>query len=137
MDERRKSLGRRIARARRAAGYRSQAAFAAAIGIHETSVARAETGDPRVGSEVLTLIELGLNLPADATTRYLETGDDSDLDTIGSSAGWTERNEELMAAVRAFLREQGIDNPKPQTIRALLMEIQREKTVGDESEASG
>lgn len=75
--ERRDFVGRRIKRERRQAGFRSQRAFADALGIHETSVARAETGDERVGDAVFTAIETRLNWPADSIARYLETGDEA------------------------------------------------------------
>lgn len=78
MDERRKTLGRRIKRARLRAGYRSQKAFADEIGISENSVARAETGDERVGESVFVAIESGLPWwPDNSIERFLETGDDS------------------------------------------------------------
>lgn len=79
VEERRKVLGRRIKRARRRAAYRSQAAFAAAIGINETSVARAETGYERVGDAVFEAIETGLGWAEGCIAVYLETGDESVL----------------------------------------------------------
>jgi transcriptional regulator with XRE-family HTH domain len=79
MEERRKIVGNRIKRARRLAGYRSQRAFAKALGIHETSVARAETGDDRIGTSVFTAIEAKLHWPDDCIARYLESGDERHL----------------------------------------------------------
>lgn len=79
MESPRKTVGRRIKRARQAAGYRSQRAFAEAIGVAEASVARAETGDERIGDTVFGAIELGLGWPEDCIARYLETGDESVL----------------------------------------------------------
>jgi transcriptional regulator with XRE-family HTH domain len=75
MEERRKELGRKIQRARRKAGYRSQKAFAAAIGISEASVAYAESGNNRAGPAVYESIEHGLKWADGYTTRYLEFGD--------------------------------------------------------------
>lgn len=71
MDERRKTVGRHIKQARRAAGYKSQGKFATAIGVHETSVANAETGNDRVGSAVFEAIEGGLKWPTGAIDAYL------------------------------------------------------------------
>lgn len=79
VKERRKELGRRIQRARRRATYRSQASFAAAIGVAEASVARAETGDRRVGAAVFEAIEVGLGWAEGCIATYLETGDESVL----------------------------------------------------------
>ena len=79
---RRKTVGKRLARARRAAGFRSQAAFATAIGVSEGSVARAESGSELVGAEVFTRIEIGLHLPAEVVTQYIETGEASLLAEI-------------------------------------------------------
>lgn len=79
MDQRRKTVGRRIKLSRLAAGYRSQRAFAEAIDKNETSVARAETGDERVGDGVFGSIESGLGWPEDCISRYLATGDESVL----------------------------------------------------------
>ncbi|WP_027946563.1 helix-turn-helix domain-containing protein [Amycolatopsis taiwanensis] len=76
-DERRKALGRRIKRARVRAGYRSQKAFADAIGISENSVARAEIGDERIGDKVFAAIEDGLGWGEYVVAEYLETGDES------------------------------------------------------------
>lgn len=77
METRRSTLGRRIKRARLAAGYRSQRAFAEAIGVHERSVARAETGGGPIGDTLLTAIETGLSWPSDSIRRYLDTGDEA------------------------------------------------------------
>jgi len=79
VEERRKILGRCIKRARRRAGYRSQRAFADQIGFNETSVARAETGDERVGDAVFQAIEIGLGWTEGCITTYLETGDETVL----------------------------------------------------------
>lgn len=82
VDTRRRKAGRRLARARRAAGYRSQKAFAAAINVSEASVANAERGAETVGEGVFTLVETGLNMPDEIITRYLETGDPDLLELI-------------------------------------------------------
>lgn len=74
MDGRRRALGRHIKRVRRAAGYRSQKAFAEAIGVHESSVANVERGDERVGEIVFDAIERGLKWPPGCMAAYLETG---------------------------------------------------------------
>lgn len=76
-EDRRKTVGRRIKRARRRAGHRSQKAFAAAIDMAESSVARAETGDPRVGAATFEAIEDGLEWPEGSIASYLETGDEA------------------------------------------------------------
>lgn len=73
----RKFAGRRIKRARVAAGYKSQKAFADAIGVSENSVAHAETGSERIGDTVFGAIEAGLRWPEDCISQYLETGDES------------------------------------------------------------
>lgn len=73
----RKFAGRRIKRARVAAGYKSQKAFADAIGVSENSVAHAETGSVRIGDTVFGAIEAGLRWPEDCISQYLETGDES------------------------------------------------------------
>ena len=75
-DDRRKTLGRRISRHRRAAGHRSARAFADAIGISEGSVAHAESGSPRTGRRVYDAIEAGLDWPEGSIQRYLDTGDE-------------------------------------------------------------
>lgn len=73
----RKFAGRRIKRARVAAGYKSQKTFADAIGVSENSVAHAETGSERIGDTVFGAIEAGLKWPEDCISQYLETGDES------------------------------------------------------------
>lgn len=91
MDTRRKTLGRRIRRARVAAGYRSQKAFARAIGVHERSVAGAEGGEERTGDNVFAAIEAGLGWPADSATQYLETGELSLLPVRGTQVANRDR----------------------------------------------
>lgn len=103
MDQRRKTLGRRIYRARRKAGYRSQRAFAEAIGVSEASVANAERGSATVGNSVFSAIEDGLNWAEDCIQRYLETGDETLLrqDDQTGRAGHeltTEQLRELLLA---------------------------------------
>ncbi|MCI2421472.1 helix-turn-helix domain-containing protein [Saccharopolyspora sp. K220] len=80
MEGRRKTLGRRIKRARLGAGYRSQKSFAEAIGVSENSVARAEIGDERVGQSVFLAIEGGLGWTESAISVFLDTGDEATLD---------------------------------------------------------
>lgn len=84
MEDRRKTLGRRIKRARQRAGYRSQKAFAEAIGVAESGVAWAESGNDRVavGGKVFAAIEDGLGWPEDCITRYLKTGNESLLQAL-------------------------------------------------------
>lgn len=79
MERPRKILGRRIKAARRAAGYKSARAFAAAIGVSESSVATAEIGSHRVGMGVLMDIETGLEWPRGSIERFLESGDLAEL----------------------------------------------------------
>lgn len=74
---RRKTVGRRIQRARRRAGYRSAKAFADALPVSENSVAKAESGADTVGDTVFVAIETALGWPEDCITRYIETGDES------------------------------------------------------------
>lgn len=84
MDDRRKLLGKRIKKARRWAGYRSQAKFADAIGLSESSVANAEIGSERVGMDAYGQIEAGLPQWPDGTIeRFLATGDLSLLPEVG------------------------------------------------------
>lgn len=70
-------VGKRIQRARRAARYKNAKAFADAIGISATSVARAEAGWDTTGASVYADIERGLKWPEEIIQRYLATGDDS------------------------------------------------------------
>lgn len=76
MEGRRKEVGQRIKRERRRAGFRSQGAFAAAIGVHETTVANAERGSDRIGSAVYNAIEDGLKWPTESIEAYLAGGDE-------------------------------------------------------------
>ncbi|TKG61303.1 hypothetical protein [Prauserella endophytica] len=75
METRRKTLGRRIKAARRAAGHKSARSFADAIGVSESSVANAEIGSERVGEGVYLDIESGLGWPTGCIRSYLETGE--------------------------------------------------------------
>jgi DNA-binding XRE family transcriptional regulator len=72
METRRKEVGKHIKAARRRKGYRSQAAFAEAIGVHESSVAFAETGSSRTGSSVYGAIEDGLEWPTGSILAYID-----------------------------------------------------------------
>lgn len=107
MEERRKTLGRRIKRARQRAGFTSQRAFAQAVGVDTTSVANAETGGEQiaVGGKVYAAIEDALGWPEDSTTRYLETGDESHLpsptgDTVSARPTLTAEQKELLRVYR-------------------------------------
>lgn len=82
VNTRRADLGRKIARARRAAGYRSQRAFADACGIGEKSVADVERGSDRPGIATYDAIARVLGWPEGAIGRYLDTGDPADLDRL-------------------------------------------------------
>lgn len=75
--ERRKTIGRKIKRARLEAGYRSQRAFAAALGVDESSVGHAESGSARIGigSTVFMTIEIELGWPDGCIERFFETGE--------------------------------------------------------------
>lgn len=64
-------VGRKIKYERRRLGFRSQEAFAAAIGKHETSVGNAERGSDRVGDGVYNAIEVGLGWPLGSIEAYL------------------------------------------------------------------
>lgn len=78
----RKTVGRRIKAARRAAGYKSARGFATAMGLSETSIARAESGSPKVGAGVYLDIESCLGWPTGCIERYLETGNESELPAV-------------------------------------------------------
>jgi hypothetical protein len=88
VDERRVKVGKKIQRARRAAGYKSARAFADAIGISTTSVARAEAGWDTTGASVYADIEQGLKWPEEIIRRYLAAGDELLLGQM--TAGGTE-----------------------------------------------
>lgn len=79
---RRKDAGKRIQRARRAAGHRSQASFADAIGYHESSVAQAESGSDRAGGGLFQAIEDALHMPPMVISTYIETGDETLLERL-------------------------------------------------------
>lgn len=108
MDERRKTLGRRIYRARRKAGFRSQKTFAEKLRISEASVANAERGSSSVGDAVFTAIEDGLGWPEDSIAHYLESGDESLLVAEGRVADkpLTEL-EKLVVLIYLQLRRDG------------------------------
>ncbi|WP_116051797.1 hypothetical protein [Amycolatopsis palatopharyngis] len=78
MEARRKKLGKWVSRDRKAAGYRSQRAFATALGVHERSVAAVESGEEKVGETVLGLIE-DMLYPRGSVEAFLATGDESAL----------------------------------------------------------
>lgn len=71
VETRRKEAGRQIKVARRAKKFRSQRAFAEHIGVHENSVANAETGSERIGDSVFEAIERGLDWPIGSTVAYI------------------------------------------------------------------
>lgn len=71
VETRRKEVGRQIKVARRLRKFRSQRAFADHIGIHENSVANAETGSDRIGEAVFTAIEGGLSWPPGSIVAYI------------------------------------------------------------------
>ncbi|WP_435583344.1 helix-turn-helix domain-containing protein [Amycolatopsis thermoflava] len=105
-EDRRKFVGRRIKRARRRAGYRSQKAFADVIGLAENSVARAEIGDPRVGEAVFEAIEDGLEWPPDTIAQYLETGDETVLPKAAASTPAAETEKSVQSHTGPSLAEQ-------------------------------
>lgn len=112
MESRRKTLGRKIKRARQVAGYSSQKAFADAIGVSETSVANAERGSELVGAgdKVFVAIEIGLSWPEDCTLRYLETGDERVFvaDPVEVAAAPDDINEAMLGHLHEqyrFLRD--------------------------------
>lgn len=84
--DRRAWIGRKIRNARKRSGYKSQAAFARAIGISEDSVGSAERGEEQVGDTIFTAVEKGLRLPPGSISSYLATGDESVLDDEGHRA---------------------------------------------------
>lgn len=79
MDERRRTVGRRIKRARQRLGHGSQQAFADAIGVEKSGVSYAESGRDRIAidGKIFGAIEDGLGWPEDCISRYLKTGDES------------------------------------------------------------
>lgn len=81
---RRKVVGRKIKRARLAASYSSQARFASAVGVTESSIGHAESGSARIGigSTVFIKIEICLGWPDGCIESYLATGDESQLPAI-------------------------------------------------------
>lgn len=126
---RRKIIGRKIRRARLAAGYRSQKAFADAIGVDESSVGHAESGSKRigVGSRVFTLIEDHLKWPENCIEQYLTTGDEAQLpggraDEAQTSQDQTEYEEiKRMAADAESLIQQ---------VMKRLDDIERRRSTG-------
>jgi transcriptional regulator with XRE-family HTH domain len=105
MDVRRKKLGKIIRRAREGAGYRSQRAFAAALGVSERSVAAVERGE-KAGETVLGLIEDNL-FPGGSVWAFLQSGDDALLlrPPVGTSRGQAEA-ERIANLSRAELLEE-------------------------------
>jgi DNA-binding XRE family transcriptional regulator len=105
VDARRKKLGKIVRRARERADYGSQRAFAAALGVHERSVAAVERGE-KVGETVLGHIEDNL-FPDGSIARFLETGDEALLHgaPTGQSRGQAEA-ERIAALSRAEMLEE-------------------------------
>lgn len=93
VDMRRKELGRRVARARRAAGHRSQASFAAACGIGEKSVADVERGDSRPGEATYEAVERALNWPDGSIMAFLASGSPADFERLRPVAPDAESDE--------------------------------------------
>ncbi|MEV6879712.1 helix-turn-helix transcriptional regulator [Amycolatopsis sp. NPDC051128] len=72
MDTRRAEVGRQIKSHRRLAKFRSQRAFAEALGIGESSVANAESGSDRIGDgPVYEAIETHFGWPVGSITAYI------------------------------------------------------------------
>lgn len=71
VETRRKEVGRQIKVARRAKKFRSQRAFADHIGVHENSVANAETGSDRIGASVFEAVERGLDWSIGSIAAYI------------------------------------------------------------------
>lgn len=160
-DQRRKAVGKRIARARRAAGHRSQASFADALPYSESAVALAESGSPRVGPAVFEAIEDALGLPANIIADYLAAGDNKLLDQIRytppgerssrtpaavkptrDGEGWTDEDQLLISQLRLLAETRGIDKVTSALIEA-VREIRRQSenqepdTDSDASQQSG
>lgn len=76
---RRQEVGQRIKSARRAHGHKSARSFATSAGISETSIARAESGDKRVGTGVYLDIESALGWTPGSINDAL---DGASLDTL-------------------------------------------------------
>lgn len=72
VDTRRAEVGRQIKSHRRLAKFRSQRAFAEALGIGESSVANAESGSDRIGDgPVYDAIETYFGWPMGSITAYI------------------------------------------------------------------
>jgi transcriptional regulator with XRE-family HTH domain len=152
-DARRKAIGKRLQRARRAAGFRSQLAFAARVGVSESSIAQVESGSDRPGPGMFTAIEVALGLPEDIFVRYLETGDDDLLRLVvyppppaaeperaeastgatpePEAEGFTDEDAAIMAAIRQVLDARG-RRPTPKLTRMLLEDWAPDLARGDE-----
>lgn len=133
--KRRKDVGRRIARARRNAGHRSQASFADALGYSESAVALAESGNQRVGAGLFQAIEEALKMPPMVISNYIESGDEELLDRVAykSADGHAERpasqpsgghqgaadDREVIDAVRELVRLHGVDKVTAAVIAAV------------------
>lgn len=103
VDPRRNAVGKRIQRARRRAGFRSQKVFAEALGLHESSVANAERGDESVGARVFDLIEARLGWPEGCISEYIDTGDEAVLPSTDSDGHQPEGPPEPPSAIAAVL----------------------------------
>lgn len=136
--QRRKDAGKRIARARRAAGHRSQASFADAIGYSESAVALAESGSGRVGAGVFQAIEETLRMSPMAISTYIETGDELLLERIAYKSADDEtlaqrssvphaarddpgeaNDQQLASAVRELVQIHGADQVAAAVIAAV------------------
>jgi transcriptional regulator with XRE-family HTH domain len=132
MDDRRKTLGRRIKRARQRAGYGSQRAFAKAIGVDTTSVAKAESGDAAIaiGGRVFAAIEDGLKWPEDCTARYLETGDESVFTALVDTAPRDDAFNPVALRAEVQTRLDNVRRHYPEEYE-MLMSLLPEGEIGD------
>lgn len=85
LEARRRQLGEFIRGEREARGYRSQSAFAEAVGFSPRQITAVERGE-HVGRKTLNAIERMLKMQPDAAGKFLTTGDTALLATTEEHA---------------------------------------------------
>lgn len=128
METRRKTVGQHIKDTRRAMKIRSQRALAEKIGVHETSVANAETGSDRIGEFVYAAIENGLGWPKRSIEDYIE-GKTEDLPTAASITPAASPSEGAISAARRRLIEMSDEDIAARI--AEVAELQGAKAAGE------
>ncbi|MFJ1765008.1 helix-turn-helix domain-containing protein [Amycolatopsis sp. NPDC088138] len=111
MENRRKEVGQLIKATRRTKKMRSQKALADHVGVHETSVANAETGSSRVGEAVYQAIEGGLGWPHNSIMDYIEGRQPALPGAVagGDSAEISEAHQKIIAMSERELAERIVD----------------------------